>query len=182
LEDPFRIYRCHTILSGAAVCWAGLDSGKAIASSKNKVVEPRPIPAGGRQGNDKMLGSEDFTQARFERLAQETWDGLPKDFRDIVGNLVIQVTDFADRDTLNHLRIGSRYGLLGLYHGVGLPFKSVLDVRYGPDMIFLYRLPILRFAEADGESVDSVIRHVLIHEIGHHFGFSDDDMEAIEAQ
>jgi predicted Zn-dependent protease with MMP-like domain len=125
---------------------------------------------------------EDLTQQGFERVAQETWDGLPKDFREIVGNLVIQVLDFADRDTLDRMGIDSPYGLLGLYHGIGLPFKSVYDVRNGPDMIFLYRRPILRFAREEGENVDAVIRHVLIHEIGHHFGFSDDDMEAIEAQ
>ena len=127
-----------------------------------------------------MAGLDDFSQAHFERVAQDTWDGLPKDFRDIVGNLVIQVVDFADRGTLDAMEIGSPYGLLGLYHGVGLPFQSVLDVRHGPDMIFLYRLPILRFARDEGDAVEAVIRHVLIHEIGHHFGFSDDDMDAIE--
>jgi predicted Zn-dependent protease with MMP-like domain len=128
-----------------------------------------------------MVGFDTFTQLRFEEIAQAAWDGLPKEFRDIAGNLVIQVTDFAGRDTLDHLEIDSPYGLLGLYHGVGLPFKSVHDIRYGPDMIFLYRVPILSFARAEGESVEAVIRHVLIHEIGHHFGFSDEDMEAIEA-
>jgi predicted Zn-dependent protease with MMP-like domain len=128
-----------------------------------------------------MVGFDTFTQLRFEEIAQAAWDGLPSEFRDIAGNLVIQVTDFAGRDTLDHLEIDSPYGLLGLYHGVGLPFKSVHDIRYGPDMIFLYRVPILSFARAEGESVEAVIRHVLIHEIGHHFGFSDEDMEAIEA-
>jgi predicted Zn-dependent protease with MMP-like domain len=128
-----------------------------------------------------MAELEDFSQDRFERVAQETWDGLPKEFRQIVGNLVIQVVDFADRDTLDLMEIDSPYDLLGLYHGLGLPFKSVHDMGYGPDMIFLYRRPILRYARAEGESVEEVIRHVLIHEIGHHFGFSDDDMDAIEA-
>jgi predicted Zn-dependent protease with MMP-like domain len=128
-----------------------------------------------------MAGFDAFTQARFEEIAQAAWDGLPVEFREIAGNLVIQVTDFAGPDTLDHLEIDSPYGLLGLYHGVGLPFKSVHDIRHGPDMIFLYRLPILSFARSEGESVESVIRHVLIHEIGHHFGFSDEDMEAIEA-
>jgi predicted Zn-dependent protease with MMP-like domain len=129
-----------------------------------------------------MTETEDFSEARFERVAQETWDGLPKDFRDIAGNLVIRVVDFADRGTLDAMEIDSPYGLLGLYHGIGLPFKSVWHVPHGPDMIFLYRLPILRFARQERESVDAVIRHVLIHEIGHHFGFSDADMEVIEAQ
>jgi predicted Zn-dependent protease with MMP-like domain len=129
-----------------------------------------------------MDGFDAFSQERFEQVAQETWDGLPEDFRAIAGNLVIQVVDFADRETLGHLGIHSPYGLLGLYHGVGLPFKGVWDPPRLPDMIFLYRKPILSFARAEGENVETVIRHVLIHEIGHHFGFSDDDIDAIEAQ
>lgn len=128
-----------------------------------------------------MAGPDDFTQARFERVAQETWDSLPRQFRSAVGNLVIQVVDFADRATLDGMGIGSPFDVLGLYHGLGLPFQSVHDVRHGPDMIFLYRLPILRFARDEDEPLDAVIRHVLIHEIGHHFGFSDDDIDAIEA-
>ncbi len=128
-----------------------------------------------------MPDSDDFTEARFEKVAQQTWDDLPAEFREIVGNLVIRVVDFADRETLDLMGIGSPFDLLGLYHGVGLPFKSVHDVPHGPDMIFLYRLPILRYARQEGEDVDEVIRHVLIHEVGHHFGFSDDDMEDIEA-
>ena len=129
-----------------------------------------------------MDGFDVFSQGRFEQIAQETWDTLPDDFRSVAGNLVIQVVDFADRETLNAMRIGSPYGLLGLYHGVGLPFKGVWDPPRLPDMIFLYRKPILSFALTEGESVESVIRHVLIHEIGHHFGFSDDDIDVIEAQ
>jgi predicted Zn-dependent protease with MMP-like domain len=117
----------------------------------------------------------------FEAVAQEVWDALPEHFREMVGNLSIQIEDFASRDTLDHLSIGSPYGLLGLYHGLGLPFKSVWDLPHGPDMIFLYRIPILAFAHAGMEPVRDVIQHVLIHEIGHHFGFSDADMDAIEA-
>jgi predicted Zn-dependent protease with MMP-like domain len=117
----------------------------------------------------------------FEIVSQEVWDSLPLTFREVVGNLSIQIEDFAQPDTLRHLGIPSRYGLLGLYHGLGLPFKSVWDLPRGPDMIFLYRIPILAFAHASTEPVRDVIQHVLIHEIGHHFGFSDADMEAIEA-
>lgn len=117
----------------------------------------------------------------FERAAQEVWDGLPEPFRQIVGNLAIQIEDFASRETLDSMDIASRYDLLGLYHGVGLPFKSVSDLPYEPDMIFLYRIPIIAYAEAAMEPVRDVIAHVLIHEIGHHFGFSDEDMDAIEA-
>ncbi len=128
-----------------------------------------------------MSAREPRTLEEFELTAQEVWDGLPSTFRDIVGSLTIRIEDFADRDTLDHMGIRSAYHLLGLYHGIGLPFKSVWDVPQGPDMIFLYRIPILAFANAGMEPVRDVISHVLIHEIGHHFGFSDEDMDAIEA-
>ncbi|HKJ63382.1 MAG TPA: metallopeptidase family protein [Hyphomicrobiales bacterium] len=128
-----------------------------------------------------MIPLQPETQEDFETVAQEVWEGLPEEFRKVVGNLSMQIADFAGEATLMQMRIRNPYELLGLYHGVGLPFKSVGDLPYGPDMIFLYRLPILSFARGNGEAVTDVIRHVLIHEIGHHFGFSDDDMEAIEA-
>jgi len=128
-----------------------------------------------------MAAPQPRTQAEFEIVAQEVWDALPLTFRETVGNLTIQIVDFADAETLNHLGIRNRYGLLGLYHGLGLPFKSSWDLPRGPDMIFLYRIPILAFAHGGMEPVRDVIQHVLIHEIGHHFGFSDADMEAIEA-
>jgi predicted Zn-dependent protease with MMP-like domain len=128
-----------------------------------------------------MPSREPETQEEFETVAAEVWANLPAQFREIVGNLSIQIVDFADRATLRHMGIPDAYDLLGLYHGVGLPFKSVGDLPYGPDLIFLYRMPILAYAEDEGEPVAEVIRHVLIHEIGHHFGFSDEDMDAIEA-
>ncbi len=121
-----------------------------------------------------------MTEVEFIQIAEQTWDSLPEEFREATGNLVMQVQDYADRGTLDVLGIDHPMGLLGLYHGIGLPFKSVLQSGDGPDMIFLYRLPILNYARETGENVDAVIRHVYIHEIGHHFGFSDADMEAIE--
>jgi predicted Zn-dependent protease with MMP-like domain len=93
---------------------------------------------------------------------------------------MVQVADFADAETLEALRVYNPYNLLGLYHGAGSPFKSVWDPVPLPDRIFLYRIPILSYADLNGERADHVIRHVLIHEIGHHFGFSDADMELIE--
>ncbi|WP_088343657.1 MULTISPECIES: metallopeptidase family protein [Rhodomicrobium] len=128
-----------------------------------------------------MSAQEPRSLEEFQIAAQEVWDGLPATFRDVVGNLSIHIRDFADRDTLDRMRIRNEYNLLGLYHGIGLPFKSTWDVPHGPDMIFLYRIPILAFAHTDRQPVRDVIAHVLIHEIGHHFGFSDDDMHAIEA-
>lgn len=123
-----------------------------------------------------------MTEAEFIDVAEATWDNLPEEFRAAVGNLVTQVQDFADSETLGMMGIDHPMDLLGLYHGIGLPFKSVLQTGDGPDMIFLYRMPILRYAQQTGNDVEAVIRHVYIHEIGHHFGFSDDDMELIEQQ
>ena len=72
-------------------------------------------------------------------------------------------------------------GLLGLFHGTGLPFRSNDDIARLPNMIWLYRRPILDYWAEHDETIGHIVRHVLIHEIGHHFGLSDDDMEAIEA-
>ncbi|MBT3069834.1 metallopeptidase family protein [Rhodomicrobium sp. Az07] len=121
------------------------------------------------------------THEDFEAAAQTIWIGLPEEFRAALGDVTVEVADFADAETLAAMDIRDPYDLLGLYHGVGLPSKSVWDPAPFPDRIFLYRLPILDYARRNGEPVRRVIRHVLIHEIGHHFGFSDDDMDAIES-
>jgi predicted Zn-dependent protease with MMP-like domain len=124
--------------------------------------------------------AEPRTAQDFEAAAQAVWDSLPEQFRNALGNVSVQVADFADVETLQALGVYNRYNLLGLYHGAGLPLKSVWDPARLPDRIFLYRIPILSYADLNGERADHVIRHVLIHEIGHHFGFSDADMELIE--
>ena len=125
--------------------------------------------------------SQPSTLEDFEIAAQAVWDGLPGQFRDALGNVTLQIADFADAEVLEALRIRDPLGLLGLYQGAGLPSKSVWDPVSLPDRIFLYRIPIIDYARRTGEGVDRVIRHVLIHEIGHHFGFSDADMARIEA-
>jgi predicted Zn-dependent protease with MMP-like domain len=128
-----------------------------------------------------MPSRQTGTHEDFEAAAQAVWDGLPEDFRAALGNVTVQVADFADAETLKDMRIGDPYDLLGLYDGVGLPFKSVADPASAPDRIFLYRIPILCYARENGEPLARVIRHVLIHEVGHHFGFSDADMDLIES-
>jgi len=94
--------------------------------------------------------------------------------------VVIQSAEFADDETLDAMDIDSPYGLLGLYSGVDITRKSVMQSGGRPDMVFLYRQPILAFARHHDEDLLRVIAHVLIHEIGHHFGLSDDDMHGIE--
>ncbi len=118
----------------------------------------------------------------FADIAQQAFDALPLEFREAAGNLVIHVVDWPSRGILRRMRINTAYGLLGLYHGAGQPFRGIDEIPRGPDMIRLYREPILAYAQARRQPLDAVITHVLIHEIGHHFGFSDADMEAIEAE
>ncbi len=119
--------------------------------------------------------------ADFETLAQSAWNRLPAEFRDLAGDIIIRIEDFATDEALDALGIEDPFDLLGLYQGVSLDKKSVLDVPHEPDMVFLYRRPLLDEWANSGETLGDLITHVLIHEVGHHFGFSDDDMARIEA-
>jgi predicted Zn-dependent protease with MMP-like domain len=116
----------------------------------------------------------------IERLAAEAWESIPEHLRAPCGDVVIRVVDFPDEETAQDMELESPFDLLGLYRGVDLARKSVLDVAQDVDMVFLYRRPLLDYWADSGEQLDHLVRHVLIHEIGHHFGFSDDDMERIE--
>jgi predicted Zn-dependent protease with MMP-like domain len=119
--------------------------------------------------------------AAFEELAQAAWARLPETFRAPAGDLLIRVDDFATDEVLDALGIDDAFDLLGLYHGVSLDKKSLLDLPQQPDMVFLYRRPLLdEWADSD-VTLGEVVTHVLVHEVGHHFGFSDADMERIEA-
>jgi predicted Zn-dependent protease with MMP-like domain len=118
----------------------------------------------------------------IEAAAREAFATIPQRLRSMVGNVVIRVADFADDEILEEMECDSPFDLLGLYQGVDLLNKSVSDVRQSVDMIFLYRRPILDYWCESDEDLPAVVRHVLIHEIGHHFGYSDEDMERIEAE
>jgi predicted Zn-dependent protease with MMP-like domain len=118
--------------------------------------------------------------ADFEALAARALASLPRRFKRHLGPVVIRVEDFPDAQTEAAMELESPFDLLGLYHGVALPLKSVSDPRPAIDMIFLYRRPILDYWSEHDEPLGHIVRHVLIHEIGHHFGLSDDDMESIE--
>lgn len=119
--------------------------------------------------------------AELEAMARQELMTLPKAFRDLCADVVIRVDDFATEEVLDALGAESEFDILGLFQGVGLPFRSHDDVAPLPNMIWLYRRPILDYWADHDETLDHIVRHVLVHEIGHHFGFSDDDMEAIEA-
>ncbi|MFZ3351170.1 MAG: metallopeptidase family protein [Xanthobacteraceae bacterium] len=118
--------------------------------------------------------------AAFEVLAGDVFRHLPKGFRDLCSNVVIQVDDFPSRDVMRRMGIKSPYDLLGLFHGVGLPFRSESAPMQMPNMIWLYRRPILDYWADHDETLGAIVKHVLVHEIGHHFGLSDDDMHSIE--
>jgi predicted Zn-dependent protease with MMP-like domain len=120
--------------------------------------------------------------ADFERLAAAAWRRLPKEFRDMCGDVVIRVEDFAGEDVLKAMRIESAFDLMGLYHGVSLDKRSVMDPVSMPEMVFLYRRPMLDYWAEREETLGHLITHVLVHEIGHHFGLSDADMSHIEAK
>ena len=122
------------------------------------------------------------TLAELEAVAREAFAGIPSELRHFVRDVVIKVEDFPDDETLEEMECESPFDLLGLYKGVDLANKSVLDTPEDVDMIFLYRRPILDYWCETGEDLTHLVRHVLIHEIGHHFGLSDDDMERIEEQ
>ncbi|MSO93960.1 MAG: metallopeptidase family protein [Rhodospirillales bacterium] len=116
----------------------------------------------------------------IEAIAREAFATIPEELRRHVRDVVIRVDEFPDEDTEADMELESPFDILGLYRGVALDRKSVADPTPQIDMIFLYRRPILDCWCETGEDLRRIIRHVLIHEIGHHFGFSDDDMERIE--
>jgi predicted Zn-dependent protease with MMP-like domain len=118
--------------------------------------------------------------ADIEALGQRALATIPEELRRHVGGVVIRVEEFPDEETEEEMDLDSPFDLLGLYRGVALPQQSVMAPRQDIDMIFLYRRPLLDYWCETGEDLYAVVRHVLIHEIGHHFGFSDEDMERIE--
>ena len=118
----------------------------------------------------------------FVAMADSAFARIPKRLRAMVDGVAIRVEDFPDEATVREMALESPFDLLGLY--VGIPFgeKSVTHSAQHPDLIFLFRRPILDYWCETGEDLEHIVRHVLIHEIGHHFGFSDDDMEALEEE
>ncbi|MDP6405442.1 MAG: metallopeptidase family protein [Alphaproteobacteria bacterium] len=122
------------------------------------------------------------TAADFEVIADAAYRAIPARLRAFVDDVVIRINEFPDRETLDDLGIQSEFDLLGLYRGLDLARKSVLDTPVDVDMILLYRQPILAYWCEGEDSLGAIVRHVLIHEIGHHFGLSDADMTELEAE
>ncbi len=121
------------------------------------------------------------TVADFEVLAAEAFARLPETFRKLCAGVVIRIEDFPSDEVVEELEADSPFDLLGLFHGIGMSQAgAVAQTGQLPNMIFLYRRPILDYWAENEESLGGVITHVLVHEIGHHFGLSDADMERIE--
>lgn len=129
-----------------------------------------------------MAGRESRPPAAgdIEEIAARVWRTIPEVLRKHAEEVRIRVEEFPSAEIMREMALESPFDLLGLYEGVPFGEQSVSDVREDIDMIFLYRRPLLDYWVENNERLEDVVRHVLIHEIGHHFGFSDDDMEHIE--
>ena len=118
--------------------------------------------------------------ATFDRLAHAAIERLPKLFREHLEGVVVRVEEFADAETLAAVGIDDRWELTGLYHGQPLGEQSIWTSGELPPVISLYRQPLLDEWRATGVTLEDLVTHVIVHEVGHHFGLSDDDMAAIE--
>ncbi|AJP73114.1 metallopeptidase family protein [Sphingomonas hengshuiensis] len=118
--------------------------------------------------------------ARIEALARAALARIPEPFAAHLGDVVLIVEDFADDETLDALGIEDPFDLTGLYHGRPIGEKSLFDSGALPDRIHLYRRPILDEWVDSGVTLEALVSHVVVHEVGHHFGLSDDDMHALE--
>jgi predicted Zn-dependent protease with MMP-like domain len=116
----------------------------------------------------------------FEAIARTALARLPDAFAAHVGDVVMVVEEFADEETLSKMGIDDPFELTGLFEGIGLPDQSISDSGQMPNRVRLFRQPILDEWIADGHDLEHLIAHVVIHEIGHHFGLSDEDMHALE--
>ena len=118
--------------------------------------------------------------AEMETMAHEIFERLPARFRQLCEGVVIRVDDFPTDEVLDEMDAETEFDLLGLFQGVGLPFRHESAPVQMPNMIWLYRLPILAYWAEHDETLGAVVAHVLVHEIGHHFGLSDADIHAAE--
>ena len=134
-----------------------------------------------------MTDATDWSNAKapsledFETMAQTSFDALPEGFRTLCEGVVIRVEDFPDEETLDDMNCETEFDLLGLFRGRGLAqSEAFAQTGQMPNMVWLYRRPILDYWADSEDSLGAIVRHVLVHEIGHHFGLSDADMERIE--
>lgn len=122
------------------------------------------------------------TQQQMQAMAQGVLNNLPAQFRDQLGDVVLQVEDFATPEQLAAVGLTNKWQLSGLYQGEALPHQSIWATHRMPPRIWLFRMPLIAEWQETGVRMDDLVRHVVIHEAGHHFGFSDDDMHRLEDQ
>lgn len=129
---------------------------------------------------DEIAPFEGPSPAEFEAAMRAAVERMPAEFREQMTSVVLRVEEFATEEQLASLEIENRWELTGLYEGVPLTERSVWAASEMPPMISLFRQPLLREMDEDGVEFAELVRHVVIHEAGHHFGFSDEDMHALE--
>lgn len=116
----------------------------------------------------------------LDRLAREAWEALPAAFRAMAGDVLIRIEDFADEAVLDEMGVEDPFELTGLYTGVDLTQRSIMDPAPAAPMVFLYRRPILdEWIDRGDVTLADLVAHVLVHEIGHHFGLSDEQMDKL---
>jgi predicted Zn-dependent protease with MMP-like domain len=136
-----------------------------------------------RPNQDLWRGLKAPSLADFEELADAAYARLPARFRRLCDGVVVRVEDFPTDDVIVEMNLEGPFDILGLFTGIGLPQDgAVAETGRLPNMIYLYRRPILDYWAEHEETMGAIITHVLVHEIGHHFGLSDDDMQRIETE
>lgn len=140
-----------------------------------------PFMAGPMPDRQTSLDTLPPSLADIDALAQAAIERLPAQFRAFLGPVLLRIEDFPDADVMGEMGLETEFDILGLYQGRHVGLKGDMPTGALPDIIFLYRRPLLEeWCEGD-ESLEALVTHVLVHEVGHHFGLSDDDMERIEA-
>ena len=131
---------------------------------------------------DEIWGGRAPSLDDMAQIAHRAFAALPEGFRRMAGEVIFRVDDFPEDRVLDELGIDDPFGLTGLYSGVSLAERPMFGAEPEPSRVFLYRRPILdEWAERGDVTLEELVAHVLVHEIGHHFGLSDPDIDAIEA-
>ena len=138
------------------------------------------VPSSTRMTPAERLSGRTPTQEDIEEIARRTLERLPSPFADSLGDIVLAVEPVADVETARRVGLSHPMQLSGLYEGVSLNHQSVSQSGTLPERITLYSRPILAEWRSTRVSLDQLVSHIVIHEVGHHFGFSDDDMHALE--
>jgi predicted Zn-dependent protease with MMP-like domain len=156
--------------------------------SASRAVARLPLYAGQKGGlmaridqTNDWVNRYSPTLGEFESLGLEAYARLPEDFRALTGDIIILFEEFPSDEIFEDMALETPFDLLGLFEGRGIGERFSMETGEFPNRITLYRRPILDYWAENEETLGDIIAHVLIHEIGHHFGLSDDDMERIEA-